>query len=280
MTAKFINIDQILELYFEEIKTNYSPKQSERIINETRSAIFRILLPKLGFKRLISSRKMTGADVHSAEAYIKTITVLRLRKARQLIAQALENSTLSQASRNTYRNRLEKFLHWTENQSWWPTDRLLRIQDQCRPPKLPSGRRRVQDLPLTSRQGAYFEYSLTEAETPPKLQGDLVDIQRFMTDSYYPGRVLPAIKEDTSESYLKEIRLLLGYAHRYQDSPVALNELSFDHLIPYVSEEDLEGLTPKQQKQLWREKQLQLEAWIAGYFKFIREKNASTSRAT
>jgi site-specific recombinase XerD len=280
MTTKSINVDQILELYFEEIKANYSATQSERIINETRSAIFRILLPKLGFKRLISSRKMTGADVQSAEAYIKKITVLRLRKGRQLIAQALENSTLSQASRNTYGNRLEKFLHWTESQSWCPTERFLRIQDQCRPPRRLSGRRRVQDLPLTSRQGAYFEYSLPEAETPPKLQAHIDDLKRFMIDSYYPGRVLRAIKDDTSESYLKEIRLLLGYAHRYQDSPVALNELSFADLIPYVSEEDLEGLTPKQQKQLWREKQLQLEAWIAGYFKFIREKNASTSPRT
>ena len=280
MTAKFINLDQILELYFEEIRASYSPIQAERIINETRSAVFRIMLLKLGFKRLTNGRKMTGTEVELAKAYMKTITVLRLRTWRQLIAQALEDSTLSEASRNTYGNRLEKFLLWTENQSWWPTDRLLRIQDQCRPAKLPSGRRRVQDLPLTSRQGAYFEYSLAEAETPPKLQAQLDDLKRFMIDSYYPGRVLRAIKEDTSESYLKEIRLLLGYAHRYQDSPVALTELSFAHLIPYVSEEDLEGLTPKQQNQLWREKQLQLEAWIAGYFKFIREKNSSTSPRT
>ena len=63
MTAKFINLDQILELYFEEIKANCSPKQSKQIINETRSAIYRVLLPQLGFKRLTNGRKMTGVDI-------------------------------------------------------------------------------------------------------------------------------------------------------------------------------------------------------------------------
>ena len=63
MTAKFINLDQILELYFEEIRASYSPIQAERIINETRSAIYRVLLPQLGFKRLTNGRKMTGVDI-------------------------------------------------------------------------------------------------------------------------------------------------------------------------------------------------------------------------
>ena len=113
--SKFITLDEICGLYFEAIRKQNPPHQAERIINEFRSALFRFLLPEWGFVRMSIGRKMTGADVQAATDYTKTLCVQRLLKVRALLKKALA-AIVSQASRNTYGNRLEQFLQWCEKQ--------------------------------------------------------------------------------------------------------------------------------------------------------------------
>ena len=63
MDTKFITLSEILELYTDEIQATFSAEQAQRVLNETRSAIYRFLLPKLGFQKTSSGRKMTSADI-------------------------------------------------------------------------------------------------------------------------------------------------------------------------------------------------------------------------
>ena len=64
--GKFITLYEICELYFEAVRHQHPPRQAEHIINEFRSALFRLLLPEWGFVRKSQGRKMTDADVRAA----------------------------------------------------------------------------------------------------------------------------------------------------------------------------------------------------------------------
>ena len=277
---KFITLHEICDLYYEEIRNRNPAQKAERIINEFRSALFRFLLAELGFKRTTSGRKMTAIAVQAAEDYTKTITVLRLLKSRELIAQAFEREGIPQSSRNTYGSRLDQFLRWMEQQSWWPCERLLRIQDQCRPPQQISGRRHYSDLPLTSRNGQYLCYRLLEVATPPALQSQLDEFERFLTAPRFPGRVFNPVKPSTGAGYIKETRLLLGFFFQHKQESIPIDQLKFEDLVPLVTEDDLDGLSYRQQQKLWRENQLYLESWLCEYFEFIRVRNNSTSPRT
>jgi hypothetical protein len=166
---------------------------------------------------------MTCADVQAATAYTKTLHVQRLLSVREWLPVALDEGTESPSSRNTYGNRLERFLPWCESQSWWPCARLLRIQDQCCPPRQLSGRRHHSDLPLTSRRGKYLPYRLTEKETPAALQKELVALEQYLVAPCFPERVGESVKAGTGKGYLKDIRLCLGFRWQHQQEPVALD---------------------------------------------------------
>ena len=157
---------------------------------------------------------------------------------------------------------------------------MLRLQDQCRPPRQLSGRRHHSDLPLTSRRGKYLPYRLTEKETPESLQKELVALEQYLVESDFPGRVGEPVKTGTGAGYLKDIRLFLGFLRKHQQEPVALDQLTLESLIPLVTESDLDGLSYREQQKLWKSKQLYLSTWLCEYFKFIRTHNDSTSPRT
>lgn len=273
-------IAEVCDLYIEEIRLHNPDQQAERIINEFRSAFFRFLLPELGFKRSVPGRKMSAADVQAATDYTKKVSVQRLIKARELLEAAWDKTTVSQSSRNTYGNRLEQFLQWAEQQSWWPCERLLRIQSQCRPPLHISGRRHYSDLPLTSRNGQHLCYRLIEEETSPALQATLEHLEQYLVAPRFSERTSDSVKQSTGAAYVKEIRLFLGFFWEHKREPIDRAQLRLEDLIPLVTEEELEGLDYRQQRKLWKEKQIYLESWLYEYYDFIQKYNNSLSPRT
>jgi hypothetical protein len=278
--GKFLTIHEICELYFEEIKNRNSDQQAERIINEFRSALFRFLLPEWGFQRAKPGRKMTQADTQAAEEYTKTICIQRLLKARELLKSAFDKSKVTQSSRRTYGNRIEQCLQWAEQQNWWPCERLLRIQNQCRPAQRTSGRRHYSDLPLTSRDGQYLAYCLKEAETSPTLQVDFERLEQYFVAPSFPERVFDPVKLSTGAGYIKALRLFLGFLRTHKKEPIPLDQLKLEDLVPVVTEDDLEGLSYREQRTFWKKKQLYVQTWLCEYFEFIKLHNNSTSPRT
>jgi hypothetical protein len=275
--ARSYSVLDVFDDYCEEICVKHSPKQAKQICSETASAVYRVI-EEWGFKRPSSSKKMTATDTAAIRKYMGTMSVVRLLHARGDLEQAFERRGTSPASRNTYGNRLDQFLTWCQQQDWWPSNRRLRIQDQCCPPRHISGRRHFKDLPLTARQGAYTPYKLALESTPPALQADLKEMERYLVTPDYPGRVCEAVKPSTCQIYLREMRLMLGYLAQYEGIP--LKELTLSHLVPVVTPEELETLSHKEQKRLWKDKQLYFESWIYRYFEFLRIENQSTSPRT
>jgi hypothetical protein len=268
-------------MYEEQIRAIYPVSQAERILNELRCATLRFWLSQLGFKRTTSGRKMTKSEIEAAKDFLKTLTVEVLLSARQTLQQAFQNQKASKASQNTYGNRFNQFLSWSEQQPWWPAigSRRARVKQQCCPAmKNPYGD--TSNTPLTERRTVHQEYTLKPQDTPAPLQQELDDFYRYLTDPECPLRVIDAISESSALEYIKDIRLILGWFCYQRTPPIALEQLRLSHLIPVVRQEDLEHLTSRQQAKLWKQHKQTFDTWLCSYFRFLREVLHSKSPQT
>jgi hypothetical protein len=276
-----VNCWSAFELYEEHLRDIYSEEKAERIFNELRCAALRFLASELGFKRTTSGRKMTKPEVESAKEFLQTLGVEVLLTARQTLQLAFENQKASIATRNTYGSQGNRFLSWCEQQEWWPArgSWKARVKQQCCPAKKnPYGD--TSNTPLTERRTQYLEYTLKQQDTPAPLQKELDDFYRYLTEPEWPLRVIDPITESSASEYMKDIRLMLGWFHRYLTPPIALEQLSLPHLFPLVTQDDLEGLTNAQQAKLWKQHKQALETWLCSYFRFLREVINSQSPQT
>ena len=270
-----------LELYEEYIKAVHPQLKAERILNELRCATLRFWVSQLGFSRTTSGRKMTLAEIESAKQFLQTLGVEVLLKARQTLQQAFESQNASVATRNTYGNRFNQFLSWCEEQEWWPAkgSRKARLKQQCCPvTKSPYGL--ISNTPLTHRRRRYLKYTLTSKDTPAPLQKELDDFYRYLTEPEWPLRVIDPIKESSALEYIKDIRLVLGWCCHYRTPSIPLSQLRLSHLIPLVTQEDLEHLTSSQQAKVWKQHKQTLETLLCSYFRFLREVIHSKSPRT
>lgn len=273
-----LNCLEAYEVFADEVTATQPFKQAKRTLNELRSG-FHILISQWGFQRNSSSRKMSMAETEAARRYLKILPVEKLLSARQDLRKAFQTLGTPKSSQHTYGNRVIQFLDWCEQQTWWPDARLLRLQDQCCP-EMRNKNGSVSNIPLTERRGRYLYYRLTEQETPPILQAELDRFFQFQTASIWHGRVIEPVEPSTAKEYLKEIRLFFGFLLRYHSPLIPLEQLSLELLVPKVAEEELDELTNKQQKQLWKPKKQWLESWLFAYFSFLKEQMVSTSPRT
>ncbi|MBD1899468.1 hypothetical protein NDI44_24720 [Trichocoleus sp. DQ-A3] len=224
---------------------------------------------------------MTKAEVEAAKEFLKTLKVEVLLSARQTIQQAFQSQQASIASQNTYGNRFNQFLSWSEQQQWWPArgSRRARVKQQsC--PSMKSLYGDTSNTPLTERRTIHQEYMLKPQDTPAALQKELDDFYRYLTDPEYPFRVIDPISESSALQYVNDIRLMLGWFCYCCTPPIALEQVRLSHLISVVRQEDLEHLNSKEQVKLWKQHKQTFETWLCSYFRFLREVLHSKSPST
>ncbi len=164
---------------------------------------------------------MTLADSTSAQQFLQTLGVEALLNARQTIQQAFEKQKASIATQNTYGNRFNQFLSWSQEQEWWPSQCSWKasVKNQCCPIlKHPYGN--ISNTPLMERRTRPLKYGLKPQETPVALQIELDKFFQFLTEPEWPSRVVDPIEESSACGYIKVIRLMLGWLHRYQTPPI------------------------------------------------------------
>ena len=274
---------EVLDLYYEHLKPNCSSQQLQRISNECNSAIFRFLLTEFGFQRQDNDKKMTQAKTAEAKALMANLSVNLLPKVRTSIEKAFNKLKVSKSSRNTYGARINQLITWAELESWWPGNlgRAEKFRLECCPPKnYQYGD--ISNTPLMPGRGKSIPYSLLSEETPALLQAELDEFYNFMTLVDYQGRVIEPMKASTAQGHLKNTKLFLGWFFKYKENHPGWSpdELSLSLLFPQVTEEELEGLNPKEQKHLWKTQNAYLEKWIVEYFNFLRSMMDSTSPRT
>jgi hypothetical protein len=224
---------------------------------------------------------MTLGDSTSAQQFLQTLGVEALLNARQTLQEAFEKQKASIASKNTYGNRFNQFLSWSQEQEWWPSQGSWKayVKNQCCPVlKNPYGD--TSNTPLTERRTGYLKYQLKPQETPVALQKELDKFFQFLTEPEWPSRVIDPIEDSSAYEYIKDIRLMLGWFSRYQTPPTKLEQMSLLQLLMLVTLDDLEGLTTRQQEKLWKQHKQTFEAWLCRYFSFLREVLSSKSPQT
>ncbi|MDX2216861.1 MAG: hypothetical protein SFY66_26580 [Oculatellaceae cyanobacterium bins.114] len=276
-----VDVQNLLDAFLdieEVVKDLHGEQAAQSKNNELRTLRRRFLASACKKAPITTDRKMTEETGKEADECLRNQPIKRLLKLQSDLQSGFDLMNASRASRNTYSARLEWFLNLAKECPWWPNSQTVNIQNQCRPGRHVSGRRHYSDLPLTVRSGQYEQYRLREEETPPHLQPELEDFYCFLVAPVYPKRVCDAVKDSTADTYLKDIRLELGYWHHIRGMP--LEELTLDCLVPLVTEEQLEGLSHREQQNLWDEKQLHIEEWTEEYFQEIQRRNNSLSPRT
>jgi len=265
--------------YTAHLKTICHEDQSKQILSETDTSLRWVQIELGNFKPKSSGRKTTRADKQAAKEALKQLSVKHLQQeGRQALERYFERNHVSRSSRNTYRARFEKLLSFADTQQRRrQRPKSQHILDGCCPPLDYHGSHSVK-LPLTGRRGVYQYYRLDNAEMPDALREEVEEFQRFLEAPHYPGRIFAPVKTSTAQTYLKNVRLFLGYLHRFRN--VSLEKLTLDHLVPYVAEEELATLSTIEQKKLWRKHQRQLETFIFEYFQFLVDQNSSFSPRT
>ncbi|MEH2458804.1 hypothetical protein [Nostoc sp.] len=270
------NLLLVYEMYVEEINLT-KPEKSRTILNELRTTLLHHLLPEFGYVRTQLGRKMTANEVESAIKYMEKLPISKLLKMRQALQSAFEKNNVSKHSRNTYGSRIEQFLNWAAQQIWWPGSRQAKLKLECSP-SMRTQHGLTSSSKLTERLGTYRKYILKPQETPPILRAKLDELYAYLTEPYWPGRIVQPVQKSTSDEYMKNIRLFLGFLHRFQKVP--LEELSLELIVPLITEEKLESLTASQQNKLWKYHKKALEQFLCSYFQFLKDFNSSVSPHT
>jgi len=276
------NLFEVWTLYQLYIDAKNGSTQAKRILNEAQSAIMRILLRGLGYEQKQASTKMTRAEVSAAKAFMEGLGTDKLIGGRAAIETGFRLLNLSQASRNTYGNRLDQFLTWCEEQPWWrqsvaigPTKTTDKKNDHA--PRMKRGHGITANNRLTGRRSVYITYQVQPEEITLRLKTELNAFYRFLTDPDRNDRWTERVSDSTAHIYLKHIRLMLGWFHQ-KGTP--RTDLSLDLLVPKLTKDALKSLTFEQREMCWRSHQLYIDNWICQYFEFLREEVDSKSPQT
>ena len=275
-----LNLDEAFQLYFDVIRSQNNDERAERIIGEFRSAVNRYLLPGFGLFDPGEGRKLTAQKVQEAEGIIKTLSVQRLLRTRDAMEQGFDLAQATQASRHTYGNRIEQFLQWAEQQSWWYGSNRFKIQNQCCPKRPRTGRRHPSKISLTGRQGQYLEYRLKLEDMPPVLRNDLAAFESFLLAKRHPQRFSKWVAQETADNYIKDVCLLLGWFCHYKAEPIAVTDITLKDLVPVIDCTAQEVWGPGGRSPVWKAAQGYLRQWLCEYFNFIELTNHSKSPRT
>ena len=269
MSSSDLTIFVLFEEYCEVIQQTSSPQQAQRLQNELQTVLLRYVLPIIERDYQPSGRKLTKKLVKEGLARLKKIPALvLLEKGLDALEQGFKKYKASQASRHTYGGRFKQFVSFVAKKL--PV--ALKLEDiaaQCSPPKknLKGG---VCNTKLTHRQGQYQQYALQSEEMSPALQAEMDRLYQFMVAPNFPGRTIPPIKLSTAKMYMRGTQLWLGWLYRHSHHSITRADLSLSCLVPVVTIDELEDLSPKQQRQRWRQAKQHLEKIIAGYYEFMR----------
>ncbi|MBW4472587.1 MAG: hypothetical protein KME45_19775 [Stenomitos rutilans HA7619-LM2] len=262
-------------------KNKHERDQRERLLNELMTAYYRYILPGLGWKRADYAARLTAAEKLAADAFAATLPVKVLLQFPEALEKGFNLADAPQSSRSTYGARLRSVLTLIETETWFPGNAVLnrRSPDECRP-KMRQGRGDWREFSLMDEKGKQLKYRIQAKDMSPTLQQQLEALGFFMSDPDNLDRSFDELEASTASGYDSGIHLWLGW-DLYHDNP-ALNphDLTLEHLIPKITQDDLEGLSVKDCKTVWKKAQRELEARVNRYFEFLRTKQKADSPRT
>ncbi|MBW4542279.1 MAG: hypothetical protein KME43_24550 [Myxacorys chilensis ATA2-1-KO14] len=262
------------------LQAQFSPHQATSRVDQFQSVLLRIVVLGLGHARLDPKAKLTQAEKEVAIAFLKTLPAHDIVRVLEALHLGFEQLGTSQASRNNYAPRILDWHEWSKSQSWYPSP--IRSVTDLRCPSIVTGRGAAASQKLTDRTGRYSRYRLQPEQQSLTLQADLAALDAFLTDFYHVDRLinLKPIKRSSMNLYRRELELMLGFRSQHDAHPIAVSALQLTHLVPLVEEEQLEDMTSKQIRQLWKHLQQSFSDWWVRYDRFLLAVCESTSPRT
>jgi hypothetical protein len=269
------NCYEALQAYLEAVERDCSENQTKPPISEIESGVIRITLKQLGCPHKPTGRKLTAKDKERAFAYMSTLPISLLPRALTLLNEEAEELGLGQASFRTYTARVRKWLTWSEANGYWPECRYKspEIQAQCGP-KMQNIYGEMDDVHLTERRGVYAAYALTLEDAPPHIQQWRQKTFDFLVRIHQPGRVFDHITDTAADRYLTCIYRILGWYKNHEGIPA--DDLSVDLIFPRMGKAEFLSLSAVEQKERWREMQLEFETMLCDYRDFISAESPHT----
>jgi len=274
---------EAIELYFAAIDLIYSPEQAQRIKNELYTALRRYTLTEMGLQISTSSKRMTKAEIETAEALLRRLPLRGLLKLNTLTKLAFDNQNVSTAVRNTFGARVRQFVKSCRTEIWFPRnegDKSSRISDECADPIPFKYGKTKETILMPHKCGSMPKYALKKQDISAQLKYEMEQFSLFCSSPLYIHRVGTTIEQSTTDGILYTIRLIFGWWSTYYNPLLPLDQLSLAILVPKITDEELEGLSSKQQKHLWREQKDNFKRWVLAYFEFLADEMRSFSPRT
>lgn len=274
------SIGEVIDAFCDYIQSTQPADRAKNICREVRSGAARFWAPPLGFQLPDSRKRMKDLDQKAALAFLSTKSIQLLPKILGLMDAYIEEHHIKLSIRNTYGGRLRKVHNFAADQPWYPGYRKsIRFQDECAPP-LPGFGSMAHMLVMPGERKGNWRYRLTPEETSVQLQTELEDLRAFCCASHYPYRVIEVCGEPTANNHVRAAQFFLGWWMHYYQPGLTSDDLSLQLLIPVITVDNLENLSPKAQKQKWRDAKATVKAWVHDYFKFMGNQGGAYSPGT
>lgn len=204
-------------LYQSEVQENQSKQKASVTLSLTKTAIIRYTLPGWGLEPSKHGR-VTAWESYRGITFMKGVELPQLSHVLEIQQQVFENQQVPLDVQRNYRSALNRFLGWCQKQDWWKS-KAQHIVPKRHP--------RTDQKPKQSKpqRPKYALGSVRGDFISKNLESELEAFQDFRRND-------SDVRRSTVEKDLRQIRLVLGWLHRFKEIPLA--SLSLRQMISWV----------------------------------------------
>lgn len=207
----------VWNLYQSEVQESQPKQKASVTLSLAKTAIIRYTLPGWGLEPSKHGR-VTAWESYRGISFMKGVELPQLSHALKIQQQVFEAQQVPLDVQRNYRSALNRFLGWCQEQHWWKS-KVQHISPKRHPGTDQKPKKSKSQRPkyaLGSVKGDFISKDL-ESELEA-----FQDFRRNEND----------VRQSTVEKDLRQIRLVLGWLHRFKEIPLA--SLSLRQMISWV----------------------------------------------
>jgi hypothetical protein len=251
----------VWNLYQLEIREKEAKQKASVTLSLVKSALVRYTLPGWGLEPS-DHKRLTAWESYSGFTFMKGIKLPQISQALEIQQQVFDQQLVPLDVQRNYRAALKRFLQWCQEQHWWQSQNQIICSNSEEHSEVT--RKREQVKPQRPK------YSLGAVEgdfVSQRLQDELEEFSSFRRNK--------EVKQSTLDKDLRQIRLILGWLHRFKGIPLA--ELSLQQMVSFIN---LDSLDPEQiqMAEATAYKDLELANEYIQWLDAVRESGSGASR--
>ncbi len=212
--------------------TAHSLNDATSDILQIQTAIIRYTLPGMGFS-LSDSKRLSFLQISEALEFMEQTPLLQLVHLMDAQKQVYDRlgSSVTSASKRTYRWALKRMLDWCTSQIWWRAASSSSLEKYAPPHRNVHNKLSIKQVRCTNKK-RLPSYKLNDNEISPKLQCELNEFYDFLVDISWFGRQDPPLRDVTAKACLTHVLRIFGWLHEFKQVP--LEVLSLNQIIDFT----------------------------------------------